>query len=161
VPAPPALGQYNHAIPSANLHAHYAESRCICDDGLLIDPPAPPPRYQGLAASGGDRPLPLLWRVVLPSGVEANADQLTALLLPSVRVFISYCSDSQAALLTACALRQVGFEHTWELRGSKSNERDDLYRIIRAIARCKVVDGGVALPSLDDLGLGSLSLVGP
>jgi hypothetical protein len=42
---------------------------------------------QGLAASGGDRPLPLLWRVWVSSEVKTNADLLASLLLPSVRVF--------------------------------------------------------------------------
>jgi hypothetical protein len=80
---------------------------------------------QGLAASGGERPLPLLWRVGVVSGVTTNADLLVSLLLPSVGVFISRptfnerdiisrpTSNDREALLTACALRQAGFKHTW------------------------------------------------
>jgi hypothetical protein len=44
---------------------------------------------QGVAASGGSGPLPLLWRVRVDSDVEANADLLASLLLPSVRVLVS------------------------------------------------------------------------
>jgi hypothetical protein len=61
---------------------------------------------QGLAACGGDRPLPLLWRVSLPFGVTANADLVASLLLPSVRVFSSCHPNIRAAFVTACALRQ-------------------------------------------------------
>jgi hypothetical protein len=76
---------------------------------------------QGLAASGGDRPLPLLWRVTVVALVCPNADLLASLLLPSVRVFASVHShppsstsrdDRAALLLTACALRQKGYKHT-------------------------------------------------
>jgi hypothetical protein len=38
---------------------------------------------QGLAASGGDRPLPLLWRLTLPLGVKTNSDLVASLLLPT------------------------------------------------------------------------------
>jgi hypothetical protein len=69
---------------------------------------------QGLAVSGGDRPLPLLWRVEVASYLDANADLLASLLLPSVWVFVSsYLGDGRATLLVACALRQAGFKHTW------------------------------------------------
>jgi hypothetical protein len=56
----------------------------LSQDGRVYDAFA-----QGLAASGGERPLPLLWRVWLPGGVKANADLLASLLLPTVGVFIS------------------------------------------------------------------------
>jgi hypothetical protein len=68
---------------------------------------------QGLAASGGDGPLPLLWRVVLSSEVKTYADLVASLLLPSVRVFRSCHCDVRGALLTACALRQAGYMHIW------------------------------------------------
>jgi hypothetical protein len=50
---------------------------------------------QGLSTSG-EGPLPLLWRVALPSGVEIRADLLASLLslLSSVRVFTSYCPSA-------------------------------------------------------------------
>jgi hypothetical protein len=67
---------------------------------------------QGLAATGGD-----LWRVQVPlSWVSSNADLLVSLLLPSVRVFSSCHLDDRSALLTACALRQAGYKHTWALK---------------------------------------------
>jgi hypothetical protein len=68
---------------------------------------------QGLAASGGDRPLPLLWRVGAAGVVASDADLLASLLLPSVRVLSSCHTDARSALLTACALRQAGYQHTW------------------------------------------------
>jgi hypothetical protein len=71
---------------------------------------------QGLAASGGGRPLPLLWRVIVPYGAGSNSDLLASLLLPSVRVFrTGHMDDPQAALMTACALREAGYKLTWEL----------------------------------------------
>jgi hypothetical protein len=70
---------------------------------------------QGLVASGGDRPLPLLWRVTVGLMVTENAHLVASLLLPSVRVFVSrhpYVSGTygrnREALLMACALRQAG-----------------------------------------------------
>jgi hypothetical protein len=70
---------------------------------------------QGLAASGGDRPLPLLWRVRVVSEVKANADLLASLLLllSSVHVFIMALSSERSALLTACGLGQAGYKHIW------------------------------------------------
>jgi hypothetical protein len=70
---------------------------------------------QGLAATGGDRPLPLLQRVILPSEVKTNADLLASLLLPSVRVFRTCYPDHDKiqVLLTACAIRRAGYKHTW------------------------------------------------
>jgi hypothetical protein len=68
---------------------------------------------QGLAASGGDRPLPLLWRMKVIPHVAAESHLLASLLLPSVRVFISDHRDSSEALLLACAVRQTGYKYTW------------------------------------------------
>jgi hypothetical protein len=77
---------------------------------------------QGLAASGGDRPLPLLWRVGAVSRVKVNADLLASLVLPSVRVFVSVhqCFEDEegkraAILMTACALRQAEYKHIWTM----------------------------------------------
>jgi hypothetical protein len=66
---------------------------------------------QGLAASGGERPSPLLWRVWLFSRLCTDADRVASLLLPSVRVFLPNCGDKREALLIACALRQAGYKH--------------------------------------------------
>jgi hypothetical protein len=93
---------------------------------------------EGLAASGGEPPLSLLWRVSLPEGVSTNADQVASLLLPSVRVFTSLLADVPAAVLMACALRQAGYKHTWAilsgLRGPHGAASDVL-----SIALCNVV----------------------
>jgi hypothetical protein len=91
---------------------------------------------QGLAASGGDRPLPLLWRVRVFSEVKTNADLLASLLLPSVRVFCSSHANERSAVIMACALRQVSYEHTWSVSS-------DAYRIVKAAvgAQCRVVNG--------------------
>jgi hypothetical protein len=88
---------------------------------------------QGLAASGGECPLPLLWRVGVIEAVDANADLLGSLILPSVRVFRSShkFGTTKAALLTACALRRVGYKHVWALR-CREAEGD----VVRAIAEC-------------------------
>jgi hypothetical protein len=51
---------------------------------------------QGLASSGGDCPLPLLWRVGIFSVVRSNPDTVASLLLPSVRVFSSTTSPRAA-----------------------------------------------------------------
>jgi hypothetical protein len=112
-----------------------------CDDGRAYHALA-----QGLSASGGGRPLPLLWRVSLPFGVTANADQVASLLLPSVRVF-SMCNLSpRSAVLTSCALRQVGYKHIWTLSFDSTSAPGDpngeLCRALRLISRCcsRVVD---------------------
>jgi hypothetical protein len=93
---------------------------------------------QGLAAGENGRPLPLLWRVILLSEVRANADLLTSLLLPSVRVFHSHHVDSRAALLTACALRQAAYKHTWvvwcDISRKHRRRRDELLRVLRSVA---------------------------
>jgi hypothetical protein len=88
---------------------------------------------QGLAASGGDRPLPVLWRVTVSSQVQVDADLVASLLLPSVRVFISsyYFSDHEAMLLTACALRLKGYKHVWAFKPPGKAEA-----AARAIAQC-------------------------
>jgi hypothetical protein len=92
---------------------------------------------QGLAASGGDRPLPVLWCVELPSEVEANADQVASLLLPSVRVFDSSCCDLSPALLMACALRQAGYLGVVYL--DKLNIES--VRVLQEVASCtRIVD---------------------
>jgi hypothetical protein len=80
---------------------------------------------QGLAASGGGRPLPMLWRVVLASFilVEANPDQLMGLLLPSVRVFM-LCPARCGSELTACNLRQAGYKHAWGALWPRDPEDD-------------------------------------
>jgi hypothetical protein len=89
---------------------------------------------RGLAASGGDSPLPLLWRVSLQEAVTDNADQVVSLLLPSVRVFSSFLSDSRAAILVACALRQAGYRHTWSICSDMSG-RSGLASDVPSIAR--------------------------
>jgi hypothetical protein len=89
---------------------------------------------QGLAASGGDRPLPLLWRVMLPLEVKTYADQVGSLLLPSVRVFYSdHHGSVYGALVTACALRQAGYKHTWTLRCSPPSETEERMRDLRRV----------------------------
>jgi hypothetical protein len=90
---------------------------------------------QGLAASGVERPLPLLWRVEVLSQVDANADLMASLLLPSVRLFGSRPLNDRTALLTACAMRQVGYQHTWILQ-------TDYRAIVVALVPCtNVLDG--------------------
>jgi hypothetical protein len=103
----------------------------LSDDGRTYHAVA-----QGLAASGGDRPLPLLWRVVVVAAAQANADLLASLLFPSVRVFRSAPFNTQAALLSACALRQVGYKHTWAV--SLLTRSREAETAVRAIAECSV-----------------------
>jgi hypothetical protein len=95
---------------------------------------------QGLAASGGDRPLPLLWRLMLPSGLTANADLVASLLLPSVRVLVVSNLSPRSALLTACALRQAGYKHTAVLAFDPFSAPwhlfDELAGALPSIARC-------------------------
>jgi hypothetical protein len=88
---------------------------------------------QGLAASGGDRPLPLLWRVRVLVHVTINADLLVSLLLPSVRVFRSRHDHNHGALLTACALRQAGYKHVWAMP-PRTLDLD----VLQAVASCKL-----------------------
>jgi hypothetical protein len=88
---------------------------------------------QGLAASGGDCPLPLLWRVAVTFRVDDHANLLASLLLPSVRVFGSSHYTSHAALLTACALRQAGYQHIWAVDCPEGGKD-----VCRAISQCKL-----------------------
>jgi hypothetical protein len=91
---------------------------------------------QGLAASGGDRPLPLLWQVEVTLSVGASADLLASLLLPTVRVFVSdHCKD-QATVLLACALRQAGYKHTW---APKLTCSDKVLETVRVLTQCRPV----------------------
>jgi hypothetical protein len=89
---------------------------------------------RGLAASGGDRPPPLLRRIKVAYLMRTNADLLASLLLPSVRVFDSCYSGHRPALLTACALRQAGYKHTWAL------DCKDGPTIVRMVAQCMAAD---------------------
>jgi hypothetical protein len=110
---------------------------------------------QGLAASGGDCPLPLLWRVQVLSEVCGNADLLASLLLPSVRVFCSFHDDFRAALVMACALRQAGYKYAWVpwcdvgCVGRKSKgPRDELGGLLQSIiapGRCRVDEGPLTI----------------
>jgi hypothetical protein len=81
--------------------------------GLLDDGRAYHAFAQGLAASGGERPLPLLWRVVVDPDIDYNADLLASLVLSSVRVFSTGHDIDRQAFLAACALRRAGYKHTW------------------------------------------------
>jgi hypothetical protein len=90
---------------------------------------------QGLAASVGDRPLPLLRRVVVHSEVGLYADRLASLVLPSVQVFASSHEKLRAALLMANALRQAGYKRVWAV------DCPDEFKIgVQAIAECGVGD---------------------
>jgi hypothetical protein len=51
---------------------------------------------QGLAASGGDRPLPHLWRLRVFSLVRARACLVASLILPSVRVLCLHCGSDDS-----------------------------------------------------------------
>jgi hypothetical protein len=94
---------------------------------------------QGVAASGGDRPLPLLWRVeIIPGDVQANAHLLASLLPPSVRIFICDHESTQGALLTACGLRQVGYEHLWV--SWLDDFPPEVQAAVRAISVCRFDD---------------------
>jgi hypothetical protein len=90
---------------------------------------------QGLAASGGGHPLPLLWRVRVVPEVTANADLLASLLLPSVRVFVSSSHKESEAALTACALRQAGYKHVWTVKCPPA-----LRDAVRAMSNCALGD---------------------
>jgi hypothetical protein len=101
---------------------------------------------QGLAASGGERPLPLLWRVGVISAVYANADLLVSLLLPSVRVFASRHGDAIGALVTACALRQAGYKHVWAMWWVGGDESYPERIALGAVSPCSIVDHGYPEP---------------
>jgi hypothetical protein len=109
---------------------------------------------QGVAASGGNHPLPLLWRVGLFVIVLVNADLLASLLFPSVRVFASSHCSSRTAVLTACALRQAGYKHTCDMCLTGLPEATDpqllgvLPSLLIAPAFCRVTDRRViGIPS--------------
>jgi hypothetical protein len=91
---------------------------------------------RGLAVCGGSTPLPLLWRVQVLFQVSDNVDQLASLLLPSVRVFTSDPGKtSRDVLLLSCALRQVGYKHTWGVYPRSPEE----LAAAREVASCRVV----------------------
>jgi hypothetical protein len=90
---------------------------------------------QGLTASGGDSPLPMLWRVDVSTTISSNADLLASLLLPSVRVFRTCHRDARAALLVACTLRQAGYKHIWALMVF---DREDSRDLVQGVAQCSL-----------------------
>jgi hypothetical protein len=95
--------------------------------GLTVDGRVYQAIARGFTASGGDNPLPLLWRVGVSCAVEeADADLPTSLLLPSVRVFSTECDDKP--LLIACAVRQAGYEHILAL--DSLNKTDTTVRAV-------------------------------
>jgi hypothetical protein len=106
---------------------------CLSQDGQFYQTLA-----QGLAASGGDHPLPLLWRLDLLRAISHDIDLLTSLLLPSVRVFISSHINSRAALVMACALRQAGYKHNWAIYCGHSHPvtARQLLGAVRSTAPC-------------------------
>jgi hypothetical protein len=96
---------------------------------------------QGLAAGGGDPPLPVLWRVQVVPDIKISADLLASLLLPSVRIFAtSYGCYEGATLVMACAMRQAGYKHVWA-----AFCLDDVKEALRAIVGCDFAD-----PFVDD-----------
>jgi hypothetical protein len=95
----------------------------MSSDGRAFDALA-----QGLAASGQDPPLPLLWRLELLSSIWHNGDLVASLLLPSVRILaLNFKSDVNTILIMACGLRQAGFKHVWATIQSRrwDDERRD------------------------------------
>jgi hypothetical protein len=93
---------------------------------------------QGLTASGGDCPVPYLWRVGVTREIEAHAHMLASLLRPSVRVFGSSYLGSQEPLLTACALRQAGYRHVWAV-----HSLDKVMDAVRGIVQCMIGEDSV------------------
>jgi hypothetical protein len=95
---------------------------------------------QGLAASGGECPLPSLWRLEIASSVGSNADLLASLLLPTVRTFVSIHRTDQASILTSSALRQAGYKHIWApvLHCSRT-----AFVTLQAIAQCRLDEANV------------------
>jgi hypothetical protein len=111
--------------------------------GLFDDGRAYHAMAQGLAASGGECALPLLWRMTVLSDVDANADLVASLILPNVRVFV--CSpyhDGRAVLLTACAVRRAGYKHVLLLY-VENEKRTDILSILHAIAPCTIGDANI------------------
>jgi hypothetical protein len=91
---------------------------------------------QGLAASGGNCPPPLLWRVWVVSHVTTNADLMASLLFPSVRVFGSWHFYPREALLTACVLRQAGYKHSWTPTCYLLHEPEECNRELHRAGSC-------------------------
>jgi hypothetical protein len=110
--------------------------------GLILDGRAYHAIGQGLAASGGDSPLPLLWRVGVSCYFnDADVDLVTSLLLPSVRVFscdFNICEIRKLQLL-ACALRQAGYEHVLAVK-KDTKECEFLMSMCRVVAPCAIGD---------------------
>jgi hypothetical protein len=102
----------------------------VSQDGIFYEAMA-----QGLAASGADRPLPRLWQVVVRSRVGLHADLLASLVLPSVQVFVTCHWEIRAAVLTANALRQMGYKHVWAPHYPEESED-----AVRRIAGCRADD---------------------
>jgi hypothetical protein len=129
----------------------------LSHDGRVYDAFA-----QGLIVGGGGPPLPLLSRVMV-QGETANADRVTSLLLPSVRVFSSYYFDARSAVLAACAVRDAGYENSWNmwcsLRG-EPGDRSEIREFLRSLApgNCRAVDPvvGTMSPSWTILPYGRL-----
>jgi hypothetical protein len=96
---------------------------------------------QGLTASGGGDPLPHQWRVMLPHSTGSGVRHVASLLLPSVReIFTSHCCYHRHALLSiACALRQIGYKHTWAAKWCNGNEMEDILRPLVAPCRLRRV----------------------
>jgi hypothetical protein len=117
--------------------------------GLFEEGPLYRAVAQGLAVSGGDRPLPLLWRMTVASYCVGDPELVVCLLLPSVRVFITKYANPQSAVLTACAVRQAGYKHTWGMWCPRWNDterrRSEIRGPVRSIVRgCR---WEMALPS--------------
>jgi hypothetical protein len=76
---------------------------------------------QGLAVSGEEHPLPLLGRVSLLQEIKTDADLVTSLLLPGVRVF-----SSCGVLLTVCSAPsgvQANMDHVAADEGTSQSFR--------------------------------------
>jgi hypothetical protein len=80
------------------------------------------------------------------SSVDANADQVASLLLPSVRVFVSSYMGVPAArrhILIACGLRQAGYKHSWVLCQSLGAEVFGALQVIASCCRSVVAFGAI------------------
>jgi hypothetical protein len=133
---PPSDGErglgYELGVAVGKLRRLHTVALALSGDGRVYHAFA-----QGLAASGGDRPLPLLWRVILPPQIDTNADLVASLLLPSVRVFgTPRLWNRRAFLLTACAVRQAGYKHSWVAPRSQRESES----VVGEIARCRFSD---------------------
>jgi hypothetical protein len=98
---------------------------------------------QGLTASGGGSPPRHLWRVMLPYCGEPNVQGVASLLFPSVRaIFTSHCCDHRRDLISiACALRQIGYKHTWAASWCNGNEMEEILRPL--VTPCRLRRVGV------------------